>query len=72
MHLLWLWIHLKKLTIKLLIILKSINELTNKFLLTRSIFMPKIHLRQPGFTHNPCGTFTKNKEIVQNFKETGK
>ena len=69
MYLLWLWIHLKKLEIELLIILKSINELTNKFLLTRSIFMPKIHLRQPGFAHNPCVTFTENKEIVRNFKE---
>ena len=31
--------------------------------------MPKIHLRQPGFTNNACGHFTKNKERIQKFKE---
>ena len=31
--------------------------------------MPKIHLRQPGFTNNACGNFTKNKERIQKFKE---
>ena len=24
--------------------------------------MPEIHLKQPGFTYSPCGSFTKNKE----------
>ena len=33
--------------------------------------MPEIPLRQPGFTHSACGTFTKNKERIQKFKETG-
>ena len=33
--------------------------------------MPKIHLRQPGFTYSACGPFTKNKERIQKFKETG-
>ena len=33
--------------------------------------MPEMHLRQPGFTYNGCGPFTKNKERIQNFKETG-
>ena len=32
--------------------------------------MPEIPLRQPGFTHSACGTFTKNKERIQKFKET--
>ena len=31
--------------------------------------MPEIHLRQPGFTYNDCGSFTKNIERVQIFKE---
>ena len=31
--------------------------------------MPKSHLRQPGFTNNACGNFTKNKERIQKFKE---
>ena len=30
-----------------------------------------MHLRQPGFTYSACGPFTKNKERIQNFKETG-
>ena len=32
--------------------------------------MPEIHLKQPGFTYSACGTFTKNKERIQKFKET--
>ena len=30
-----------------------------------------MQLRQPGFTYSACGLFTKNKEIIQKFKETG-
>ena len=30
-----------------------------------------MHLRQPGFTYSDSGTFTKNKERIQKFKETG-
>ena len=33
--------------------------------------MPEMHLRQPGFTYSACGPFTKNKERIQKFKETG-
>ena len=33
--------------------------------------MPKMHLRQPGFPYSACGPFTKNKERIQKFKETG-
>ena len=29
-----------------------------------------MHLRQPGFTYNACGPFTKNKERIEKFKET--
>ena len=32
--------------------------------------MPKVQLRQPGFTHNACQPFTKNKERVLKNKET--
>ena len=34
-------------------------------------FMPEMHLRQPVFTYSDCGPFTKNKERIQKFKETG-
>ena len=33
--------------------------------------MPEMHLKQPQFTYNACGPFTKNKERIQKFKETG-
>ena len=33
--------------------------------------MSEIHLRQPEFTYSVCGPFTKNKEKVPKFKETG-
>ena len=47
------------------------NEIVNKFLLVGDKFMPEMHLRQPGFTCSACGTFTKNKERIKKFKETG-
>ena len=33
--------------------------------------MLEMHLRQPGFTYSVFGPFTKNKERMQKFKETG-
>ena len=47
------------------------NEIVNKILLVSDKFMLEMHLRQPGFTYNACGPFTKNKERIQRFKETG-
>ena len=47
------------------------KEIVNKFLLTGDKFMSEIHLKQPGFTYNACEPFTKKKERIQNFKETG-
>ena len=47
------------------------NEIVNKFLLAGDKFMPEMHLRQPQFVYSACGPFTKNKERIQNFKETG-
>ena len=49
----------------------KMNEIVNKFLLVGDKFMPEMHLRQPGFTYSACGPFTKNKERIQKFKETG-
>ena len=46
------------------------NEIVNKFSLTGGKFMPKMHLKQPGFTYSACSPFTKNKERIQKFKET--
>ena len=47
------------------------NEIVNKFLLAGYNFMPEMHFKQPGFTYSACGLFTKNKERIQKFKETG-
>ena len=33
--------------------------------------MPEIHIRQPQFTYSACGPFTKHKQRIQKFKETG-
>ena len=47
------------------------NEIVNKFLLAGDTFMPEMHLKQPGFSYSACGPFTKNKNRIQKFKETG-
>ena len=47
------------------------NETANKFLLAGDKFMPKIYLKQPGFTYSASGPFSKNKGRIQKFKETG-
>ena len=47
------------------------NKIVNKFLLAVDKFMPEMHLKQPGFAYSACGPFTKNKERIQKFKETG-
>ena len=45
------------------------NEIVNKFLLVSDKFMPKIHLKQPGFPYSTCGPLTKNKERLKNLKK---
>ena len=47
------------------------NEIVNKFLLAGDKIMSEMHLRQPGFTYSAYRPFTKNKERIQKFKETG-
>ena len=49
----------------------KMNEIVNKLLLAWDKFMPEMHLKQPGFSCSACGPFTKNKERIQKFKETG-
>ena len=49
----------------------KINEIINKFLLAGDKFMPEMHLRKPRFTYSACGPLTKNKRIIQKFKDTG-
>ena len=33
--------------------------------------MPEMYLKQLGFIYSTCGRFTKNKERIQELKETG-
>ena len=51
--------------------LYKMNETVNKFLLAGNKFMPELHLKQPGFTYSACGPFTKNKERIEKFMQTG-
>ena len=47
------------------------NEIVNQFLLVGDKFMPEMDLKQPGFTYSACGSFTKNKERIKKFMQTG-
>ena len=47
------------------------NQIVNAFLLAGDKFMPEMHLKQPGFTYSPCGPFTKHKQRIQKFMQTG-
>ena len=47
------------------------NEIINKFLLTGEKFMPELHLKEPEFTYSACRLFTKHRERIQKFRETG-
>ena len=46
------------------------NDIISKFLLAGDK-LPEMLLKQPGFTYSACGPFTKNKERIQKFKQTG-
>ena len=47
------------------------NNVINKFLLAGDKFMPEMHLRQPRFVYSACGSFTRHKERIKEFKRTG-
>ena len=47
------------------------NKLFNKFLLAGDKFIPVMHSKQPEFTYSDCGPFTKSKEWIEKFNETG-
>ena len=46
-------------------------EIIKKFLLIEDKFMPEMHVKQPGFTYSACGPFTKKKERIEKFMQTG-
>ena len=47
------------------------NETVNKILLVGDKFMREMQLKQPGFTYSDCGPFSKKKERVDKFMQTG-
>ena len=47
------------------------NKIVNKFFLAGDKFMPEMHLKQLGFTYSACGPFTRNKERIEKFIQTG-
>ena len=47
------------------------NKIINKFLLTEHKFMTELHLKQPRFTYSVCRSFTKHRERIKKFRETG-
>ena len=49
----------------------KMNNIINKFLLTGDKFMPEMHLRQPQFVYSACGPFTRHRERINKFKQTG-
>ena len=48
-----------------------INSKETVILLAGDKFMSEIELKQPEFAYSVCGPFTKNKERIQKYKETG-
>ena len=47
------------------------KEIVNKFLLVGDKFMPELNLKQSGFTYIACSPFTRNKETIEKFMQTG-
>ena len=55
----------------MLLIDKIMKNVINKFSLAGDKFMPEMHLRQPQFVYSACGPFTRHKERIKKFKQTG-
>ena len=47
------------------------NKIVNKFLLAGDNFMLEMHVKQSGFTYSACDPFTRNKDRIENFMQTG-
>ena len=47
------------------------NNVINKYLLAGDKFMPEMPFRQPQFVYSACGPFTRHKERIKKFKQTG-
>ena len=47
------------------------NKIVNKPFFGQKQTVPKLNLRQPGFTYSALGPFAKHRERIQNFREIG-
>ena len=47
------------------------NEIVNKILLAGDKFVSELHLKETCFTYSACGPFTRNKERIEKFMQTG-
>ena len=45
------------------------NAIVNKLLLAGHKFLQEVYIKQPGFTYNACGPFTKNKGKYKQLKK---
>ena len=57
--------------IKCFVLSEKVNKVANKFLLVGDKFVPEMHFKQPDFTYIVCGPFTKSKERIEKFMQTG-
>ena len=49
----------------------KMNNIIKKVLLAGDKFVPEMYLRQPQFVYSTCGPFTRHKERIKKFKQTG-
>ena len=45
------------------------NAIVNKLLLAGHKVLREVYIKQPGFTYNACGSFTKNKGKYKQLKK---
>ena len=53
---------LSKIPLLKIVLTVKMNEIVNTLLLVGDKFMPEINLKQPDFTYNACGPFTKKQK----------
>ena len=49
----------------------KMSDRVNTSLLAEGKLEPEMHLKHPDIIYSACRPFTKNKERIQKFKETG-
>ena len=49
----------------------KMNEIMSTFLLLGDTFMPEMQLKQSSFTYSGCDPFSRDKERIEKFMQTG-